>query len=73
MKFKRIVTILIAILIFYLGFMFAIKKYVYPYKYAEYINKYSDEYELDPYLVLAVIKTESNFDKSAVSKKEAKG
>ena len=73
MKFKRILTILIAILIFYFGFMFAIKKYVYPYKYSEYVNKYSEEYGLDPYLVLAVIKTESNFDKTAVSKKDAKG
>ena len=73
MKFKRILTILIAVLIAYFGFMFAMKKYVYPYKYAEYVDKYSEEYELDPYLVLAVIKTESNFDKSAVSKKDAKG
>ncbi|MDV4152314.1 lytic transglycosylase domain-containing protein [Clostridium sp. AL.422] len=73
MKFKRILTILIAILIAYYGFLFAMKKYVYPYKYAEYVNKYSEEYELDPYLVLAVIKTESNFDTTAVSKKDAKG
>ena len=73
MKFKRILTILIVALIAYFGFMFAMKKYVYPYKYVEYINKYSEEYELDPYLVLAVIKTESNFNKEAVSKKDAKG
>ena len=44
-----------------------------PYKYNEYVDKYSEEYDLDPLLVLAVIKTESNFDKDAVSKKEAKG
>ena len=73
MKFKRILTILIALLIAYFGFMFVIKKYVFPYKYSEYVNKYSEEYELDPYLVLAVIKTESNFDENAVSIKEAKG
>ena len=73
MKFKRILIILIAIIVVYLGMIFAMKKYVYPYKYAEYINKYSEEYKLDPYLVLAVIKTESNFDKTAVSKKDAKG
>lgn len=73
MKFKRIVTILIAVIIFYFLFMFAMKKYVYPYKYSEYVNKYSEEYELDPYLVLAVIKTESNFDSKAVSNKDAKG
>lgn len=73
MKFKRILTVLIILLVAYFAFMFGMKKYVYPYKYEEYINKYSDEYGLDPYLVLAVIKTESNFNKEAVSKKDAKG
>lgn len=73
MKFKRILTILIVALIAYFGLMFAMKKYVYPYKYAEYVNKYSEEYELEPYLVLAVIKTESNFNQEVVSNKDAKG
>ncbi|GAA0085265.1 lytic transglycosylase domain-containing protein [Clostridium sp. CTA-7] len=73
MKFKRIVTILIVILITYLGITLVMKKYIYPYKYTEYVNKYSEEYEIDPYLVLAVIKTESDFNKEAVSKREAKG
>ena len=73
MKFKRILTVLIVLLVAYFAFMFGMKKYVYPYQYEEYINKYSEEYGLDPYLVLAVIKTESNFNKEAVSKKDAKG
>ena len=73
MKFKRIATVLIAILILYFGFIFAMKRYVYPYKYGEYINKYSEEYELDPYLVLSIIKTESNFKEDALSNKGAKG
>ncbi len=73
MKFKRIVTILIVILITYFGITLIMKNYVYPYKYTEYVNKYSEEYEIDPYLVLAVIKTESDFNKEAVSKREAKG
>ena len=33
----------------------------YPVAYSEYIYKYADEYDLDPYLVMAVIKVESNF------------
>lgn len=73
MKFKRILTVLIVLFVAYFAFMFGMKKYVYPYDYEEYINKYSEEYDLDPYLVLAVIKTESNFNKEAVSKKDAKG
>ncbi len=33
----------------------------YPVAYSDYIVKYADENELDPFLVMAVIKTESNF------------
>ena len=73
MKFKRILTILITVFIAYIGITLVMKNYVYPYKYADYINKYSEEYQVDPYLVLAVIKTESNFNKEAVSKRDAKG
>lgn len=73
MKLKRIVAILILIFIAYFGIATLLKNYIYPYKYDEYISKYSDEYEIDPYLVLAVMKTESNFNKEAVSKKNAKG
>ena len=73
MKFKRIFTILVAVILAYFAFMFLMKNYIFPYKYTEYINKYSEEYDLDPYLVLAVIKTESNFDERALSNKGAKG
>lgn len=50
-----------------------VKKYMFPIKYKSYIMQYSSEYELDPLLVLAVIKTESNFNDKAVSKKDAMG
>lgn len=73
MKFKRILSVLIAILIAYILGIKVIKTYLYPYKYKEIINKYSEEYNLDSYLVLAVIKTESNFNNKAISKKSAKG
>lgn len=36
-------------------------KAVYPLKYEEYIEKYSEEYKLDKYLVMALIKAESNY------------
>lgn len=73
MKFKYILILGIIILVGYFGFKFTIKNYIYPCKYTEYVNKYSDEYDLDPYFVLSVIKAESNFDKDAVSGKDAKG
>jgi len=46
---------------------------LYPLKYHEYIEKYSQEYDVDPYLVLAVIKVESSFRHRAVSPKNAMG
>lgn len=50
----------------------AMKK-IYPLKYSEIVHKYSEEYNIDPYLLLAVIKAESNFDPYAVSHKSAYG
>ena len=39
----------------------------------ETVNKYSKEYDVDPKLVLAIIKTESNFDSTVVSSAGARG
>ena len=73
MKFKKIIIWLIVAIVILVGGKYSIKKYLYPYKYEEIVNKYSYEYNLDPFLVLAVIKTESNFNKDAESSKGAKG
>lgn len=45
----------------------------YPLYYKEYIGKYSNENDLDPYLVASIIKVESGYDKDALSPKNAKG
>ncbi|WMM23586.1 lytic transglycosylase domain-containing protein [Tissierella sp. MB52-C2] len=45
----------------------------YPIGYKSAIVKYSNEYNLDPYLVASIINVESKYDKNAVSSKEAKG
>lgn len=50
-----------------------IAKIFFPLKYSDNIIKYSQEYNLDPFLVAAVIKTESNFDEGAKSNKNAYG
>lgn len=49
------------------------RKYVYPQKYCELVEKYSAKYGVNKNLVFAVIKTESNFDPSAESDVGARG
>lgn len=74
MKLKRL-TRIFSIIIFILVIVniYNLTKIIYPLKYAEYIKKYSEEYKLSPFLVAAVIKTESNFKENAKSSKEAAG
>ena len=74
MKKKVISVILIIIFLILLvcGFI-GIKTYVYPLEYKDEVLEYSKKYNLDPYLVFAVINAESGFDKHATSSKNAKG
>jgi soluble lytic murein transglycosylase len=69
-KLIILVAIITAIVV---GSRYVIKENFFPYKYQEYVNKYSDQYNLDPLFVLAVIKTESKFDEDAKSHKNAVG
>ena len=48
-------------------------RFVYPMKYADYIEKYSAQYDVPKTLLLAVIKTESSFDPKAESSAGALG
>ena len=48
-------------------------KYIYPLRYEAEIEEYSDLYELDKYLVMGIISSESNFDEKARSHKDAHG
>lgn len=50
-----------------------ILKKMYKQEYTEYVKKYSKEYDVDEYLIYAIIKAESNFNQEAVSHREAKG
>lgn len=51
---------------------FAMKLF-YPVKYEEFVEKYAFEYEIDPNLVYAIIRTESSFKPDAVSSANAVG
>lgn len=76
---KIIISILILILILVLlivGIKLVkthIEKTMYPIKHVEYIKKYSNEFNLDPWLVTSVIWVESKFDNTATSNKDARG
>ena len=50
-----------------------IQKIIYKKEYAEYVQKYSKEYNVDENLVYALIKAESNFNPDAKSSKNAIG
>lgn len=50
-----------------------IGKHYYPMKYSKYIYEYSSKYNLSPYYVAAIAKTESNFNPEAKSNKNAYG
>ncbi|WP_052447359.1 lytic transglycosylase domain-containing protein [Clostridium polynesiense] len=69
---KKFVSIIIVALVIIL-IPYILYNGVYPYKYKEQINKYSEQNNLDPLLVLSVIKAESNFKPNALSNKGAYG
>jgi len=72
LKFIRNMVIL-GLIVFAVLNINTFKEAVMPYNYSNYIIKYSQKYDLDPVLVAAVIKTESNFKADAVSSKNAYG
>ncbi|WP_331722117.1 lytic transglycosylase domain-containing protein [Alkalithermobacter thermoalcaliphilus] len=64
---------IIIILVFFILNNKFLLKVMYPIHYHEYVYEYSKEYNLDPYLVFAIIRTESKFFPYAKSRKGAKG
>ncbi|MDP4090397.1 MAG: lytic transglycosylase domain-containing protein [Bacillota bacterium] len=71
---KLIITLSVLLGVVLLVFLCGlIVKRIYPLKYENYIKQYSREYNLDPYLVAALIEAESNFENNASSHKSAKG
>lgn len=75
-KILFLITIIVIILILLLG-VFKVQNIVlrkiYPIKYSEYVYKYAEEYEVDPLLIFAIIKAESNFNPNVVSSSNAIG
>ena len=78
-KLIKFLIIIITILLLYFVLFKVLEidkivlKKIYPLKYSEYIEKYAKEYEIDKYLVYAIIKAESNFKEDARSNSGAIG
>lgn len=79
---KKLIKFLIMLIIFLLTYFILFKvvevdkmilKKIYPLKYSEYVEKYAEEYKIDKYMVYAIIKAESNFNKDAESSSDAVG
>lgn len=73
---KRTRKLVIALLIIFIASIFLYKpliKLYYPLKCENLIDTYSAKYNIDKYLVIGVISSESHFDKDAKSHKGAKG
>lgn len=75
---KKIIIFLIAIIIIIAGIKYfdldnILMKKIYVKEYSESVEKYSKQNNLDPNLVYAIIKAESNFNENAVSSSGAVG
>jgi len=66
--FKILFVIFIA---FFVSNLFL--RLMYPVNYGDYIEKYSKNFGVDPYLVAAIINVESKYDEDARSHKDARG
>lgn len=77
MKKKRIIRIVLifllsAILLIICGYVI-LKNVIYPLNHFNIVKDEASKNNIDPYLVMSIIKTESGFKKDATSNKDAKG
>lgn len=73
MKNKIILIVFSVILVFVIALFLIFNFVLYPKKYSNYISEYSSEYNIESALVYAIIKAESDFDKTAKSSAGAIG
>lgn len=67
---RCIIAVLLIVVLFQSGNLLRL---FFPVQYIDQIKTYSRQYDVDPYLVMSVIKAESNFELDAVSHKQAQG
>ena len=66
------IFIIVLVAAFFLT-IWVLKTFVYPLTHFSIVKESASENSLDPYLILAIIKTESGFNENAKSNKDAKG
>lgn len=66
------IFIIVLVAAFFLT-IWVLKTFVYPLTHFSIVKEAASENSLDPYLILAIIKTESGFNENAKSNKDAKG
>ncbi|MDI9477005.1 MAG: lytic transglycosylase domain-containing protein [Natronincolaceae bacterium] len=72
LRFLILVLLLIIVVIALQNIEWIIRT-IYPVHYYDLVEEYAQKYEIDPYLVVAIMKNESRFNPTAVSRKGAKG
>lgn len=74
---KRLLALLLVLLVagtvLFAIFQDRIKRWEYPIEYPEYVTYYADKYDIDPLMLYAFIRTESNFNPRADSDAGARG
>ncbi len=76
MKIRKIIIAIITIILLIIcgvKIYIQVLKIIYPQTYSEYVEKYSEEYEIDSKWIYALIKAESNFNSNSVSQSGAIG
>ncbi|MDD3653695.1 MAG: lytic transglycosylase domain-containing protein [Desulfotomaculaceae bacterium] len=71
-KLKRRLILLLLFILLVCNFDH-IARIIYPFPYREVVQHYAGAYGVDPFLVAAVMKAESSFNKNAVSERGARG
>ena len=70
---KKIAIVLFIIIIILILSIWLLRTIVFPLKHFDIIKEEAAKNNIDPYLVLAIIKAESGFNKDVTSSKQAKG
>ena len=68
-----LLVLLVAGTVLFAAFQDKIERWEYPIEYSEYVTYYADKYDLDPLMLYAFIRTESNFNPKADSDAGARG
>ena len=72
-RFSFFILFIITVVAVTAGYKPVMKKFFYPKKYSDIVDKNAQKYGVDANLIYAVIKSESGFDETAVSHAGAKG